>query len=301
MWSRGQHKRATVTAVSSTEVRDDRILPFTRVVAAAVIVVLVFAFIVLFLLPGQTDRRFAWTIHPSMTAMLMGAGYGSAIYFFVHVLTERRWHRVGLGFLPITVFTWMMLGTTFLHWNRFRHGSLPFELWFWIYLITPVLVPAVWLVNRRHDPGTMEARDARFEEPTTRALVATGLVLVAIAAWMYLDPEGAVAVWPWGLTTLTARTIAAFVALPGVGWLAIAADGRWSAARVMIGTTALGLVLLLVAVARSWHDFHHANVLTYVYFFGLVGTLAAIVWLWVSMLHRIEHEDAARSDPGTTA
>ena len=102
MWPRGQHKRATVTAVSSTEVRDDRILPFTHVVAAAVIVVLVFAFIVLFLLPGQTDRRFAWTIHPSMTAMLMGAGYGSAIYFFVHVLTERRWHRVGPGFLPMS-------------------------------------------------------------------------------------------------------------------------------------------------------------------------------------------------------
>jgi hypothetical protein len=301
MWSRSQHKRASVTAVSSTEVRDDRILPFTRGVAAAVIVVLVFAFIVLFLLPEQTDRRFAWTIHPSMTAMLMGAGYGSAIYFFVRVLTERRWHRVGLGFLPITVFTWMMLGTTFLHWNRFRHGSLPFGLWFWIYLITPVLVPAVWLVNRRHDPGTLEARDARLEEPITRPLVATGLVLVAIAAWMYLDPEGAVAVWPWGLTTLTARAIAAFVALPGVGWLAIAADGRWSAARVMIGTTAFGLVLLLVAVARSWHDFHHANVLTYVYFFGLVGTLGAIGWLWVSMLHRIENEDAARSDPGTTA
>ena len=61
------------------------------------------------------------------------------------------------------------------------------------------------------------------------------------------------------------------------------------------------LVLLLVAVARSWHDFHHANVLTYVYFFGLVGTLAAIAWLRVSMLRRIEHEDnAARSDPGTT-
>ena len=301
MWSRTQDKRATVTPVRSTEVQDDRIIPFSRVVAAAVIVVLVFAFIVLFLLPEQTDRRFAWTIHPSMTAMLMGAGYGSAIYFFVRVLTERQWHRVALGFLPITVFTWMMLGTTFLHWNRFRHGSVPFGLWFWIYLITPVLVPAVWLVNRRHDPGTLEARDARFEEAVSRALVATGLVLVAIAAWMYLDPEGAVAVWPWGLTTLTARAIAAFVALPGVGWLAIAADGRWSAARVMFGTTAFGLVLLLVAVARAWHDFHHANVLTYVYFFGLVGTLAAIAWLWVSMLHRIENEDAARSDPGRTA
>ena len=290
-----------MTPVSSTEVRDDRILPFTRVVAAAVIVVLVFAFIVLFVLPGQTDRRFAWTIHPSMTAMLMGAGYGSALYFFVRVLTERRWHRVGLGFLPITVFTWMMLGTTFLHWNRFRHGSFPFDLWLWVYLATPVVVPFVWLMNRSHDPGSLEVRDAMFAPMIRRAMVATGAVLGAIAVWMYLDPEGTVAVWPWGLTTLTARAIAAFVALPAVAWLAIAADGRASAATAVLDTVAIGLVLLLVAVARSWHDFHHANVLTYVYFLGLVATLAAIATLRVSMFRRIEDGDAARSDPKSVA
>ncbi len=42
--------------------RDDRILPFTRIVAAIVMVILVFAWIVLFLLPAETDNRFAWTI-----------------------------------------------------------------------------------------------------------------------------------------------------------------------------------------------------------------------------------------------
>ena len=57
-------------------VRDDWILPFTRAVAAVVIVILIFACVVLYLYPDQTDRRFAWTIHPSMTAMVMGAGYG---------------------------------------------------------------------------------------------------------------------------------------------------------------------------------------------------------------------------------
>ena len=48
--------------------RDDRILPFTRVVAAVVTVILVFAWIVLYLLPRETDHRFAWTIQPTMTA-----------------------------------------------------------------------------------------------------------------------------------------------------------------------------------------------------------------------------------------
>jgi hypothetical protein len=264
-------------------VRDDRILPLTRVVAAVVIVILLFAWVVLFLSPGTTDRHFAWTIHPTMTAMLMGAGYGSALYFFAWVLAGRRWHRVALGFLPVTVFTWMMLGATFLHWDRFRHGSVPFLLWFWIYLLTPVLVPAVWLIDRRHDPGTPEEHDAAFPTWTRRAMAAAGVVLIAIAAWMYLFPASAIDVWPWLLTPLTARAVAAFVALPGVAWLAIASDPRWSAARVMLGTVAIGLALLLVAVARAWDEFDHANALSYLYVAGLVGTLAAIgalsVWM----------------------
>jgi hypothetical protein len=69
----------------------------------------------------------------------------------------------------------------------------------------------------------------------------------------------------------------------------------------MIETTAFGLVLLLVAVARSWHDFHHANVLTYVYFLGLVGTLAAIATLRTWMLRRIEAGGGVRSEPERTA
>jgi hypothetical protein len=262
--------------------QDDRILPLTRVVAAVVIVILLFAWGVLFLLPSQTDHRFAWTIQPSMTALLMGAGYGSALYFFARVLTEDRWRRVALGFLPTTVFTWMMLGATLLHWDRFHHGSLAFALWFWIYLVTPVLVPAVWFMNRRHDPGTTDGEET-FPRMVRIAIVVAGAGMLSIAAWMYLAPTSAIDVWPWLLTPLTARAVASFVALPGVAWLAIAADGRLSAAPVMLGTLALGLVLLLIAVARSWSQFDHSNVLSYIYVAGLAATLAAIggLSLWI--------------------
>ena len=263
--------------------RDDRILPFTRVVAAVVIAILVLAWVVLFVFPSDTDHRFAWTIQPTMTAMLMGAGYGSALYFFVRVLTGRGWHRVALGFLPTTVFTWMMLGATFLHWEKFRHGSAPFLLWLWVYLITPVVVPGVWLANRRRDPGTPEEGDATFPRWVRGAMVAAGVMMCAIAAWMYLLPSSAISVWPWVLTPLTARAVASFVALPGVAWLAMASDERWSAARVVLGTVAIGLVLLLVAVGRAWHEFDHSNPLSYLYVAGLAGTLGVIgvlsVWM----------------------
>jgi hypothetical protein len=250
-------------------------------VAAAVIVILLLAWVVLFLFPTETDHRFAWTIQPSMTAMLMGAGYGSALYFFARVLTEDRWHRIALGFLPTTVFTWMMLGATLLHWDKFHHGTLPFMVWFWVYVITPVLVPAVWLLNRPRDPGPRKGSDEMFPGKLRLAMIVAGAGMVSIAAWMYLAPESAIAVWPWVLTPLTARAVASFVALPGVAWLAIAADGRRSAAPATLGTLALGLVLLLIAVARSWDEFDHGNALAYVYVAGLVGTLAAIAALAV--------------------
>ena len=245
--------------------------------------ILVLAWVVLFLLPTQTDHRFAWTIQPTMTAMLMGAGYGSALYFFVRVLTGRRWHEVGLGFLPVTVFTWMMLGATFLHWDRFRHGSVPFLMWFWIYLITPVLVPAVWIVNRRRDPHVPEEDVATFPTWIRVTMAAAGALLLVVAAWMYLAPASAVDVWPWMLTPLTARAVAAFVALPGVAWLAIASDVRWSSARVVLATVAIGLALLLIAVGRAWDEFDHSDPMSYVYVGGLLGTLGAIgaLTLWM--------------------
>jgi hypothetical protein len=281
--------------------RDDRILPFARVAAVAVIAILVLAWIVLFLFPGDTAHRFAWTIDSRMTVMLMGAGYGSAIYFFVRVLTERRWHRVTLGFIPTTVFTWMMLGVTLLHWDRFRHGSAPFLLWFWVYLITPILVPAVWLLNRSHDPGTLEDRDAFLPVWVRVAMAVAGIAMAGIAAWLYAAPGSAASAWPWPLTPLTARAVASFVALPAVAWVAIAVDGRWSASRVMLATIAIGLGFLLVAVVRAWNEFDPANPLRLVYVGGLVVTLAAIGVLSLWMRERLrtfaEPVPAATADP----
>jgi hypothetical protein len=234
--------------------------------------------------------------------MLMGAGYGSAIYFFVRVLTQRRWHRVTLGFLPTTVFTWMMLGATLLHWDRFRHGSAPFLLWFWVYLLTPIVVPGVWLLNRVHDPRTLEERDAVFPVWTRAVMAAAGIGMAAIAAWMYVAPGAAATVWPWPLTPLTARAVAAFAALPAVAWVAMAVDGRWSAARVMLVTIALGLVLLLIAVARAWSEFDSTDPLRVVYVGGLVGTLAAIGVLGLWMRRRtLASAEPALIRPPTTS
>lgn len=273
--------------------RDDRILRFTRVLAAVVTAILVTAWVVLFLWPEQTDRRFAWTVEPTMTPMLMGAGYGSAILFWARVTAGRRWHAVGLGFLPTSVFTWMLLVATLLHWDKFHHGTGVFRLWLWVYIVTPVAVPAVWAWNRRHDPSVPDAGDRPFPAPVMTALWVSGVAMLAIAAWLFLFPMSAIDVWPWSLTPLTARTVAAFVALPGVSWLVIASDGRWSATKAVVETLALGLVLLLVAVARAWDEFDTGRPLTWAYVGGLVGTLGALA-VWYGWMERRSSSVAGR-------
>jgi hypothetical protein len=96
--------------------------------------------------------------------------------------------------------------------------------------------------------------------------------------------------WPWPLTPLTARAVAGFIALPGVAWLAIAADGRWSAGRVAVQTVALGVILLIGAVTRAWSEFDHANPLSYLYIVGLAGTLVGLI-----ALYAIEERAVARA------
>jgi hypothetical protein len=270
-----------------TAVGDDRILPFVRVVAAVIVVILATATWVLFFHPDSTDRHFAWTISSEMTARLMGVGYGSALYFYLRVLTERRWHRVTLGFLPTTLFTWLMLGATLLHLDSFHHGTEPFQLWLWIYVVTVVLVPAVWLLNRPHDPGTLEARDARIPGWARTMLAAAGAGLLVVVAFLYLWPSGAIRVWPWPLTPLTSRTVAAFTSIPAAGWLVIARDGRWSAARILFETLLIGLMLLLLAVGLSWQEFDHARPLTWIYVVWMAATIVCVGALYGWMESRV--------------
>jgi uncharacterized integral membrane protein len=126
-------------------IKDDRIHTFTRIVSASIIVVLLLAILVLYVETSHTDLHFAWTIQPPSSAILIGAGYSAGAFFFARLLGQKKWHRVQAGFLPITAFTIFMLAATVLHWGRFHHGTFAFYLWTAIYIVTPFLVPIIWL------------------------------------------------------------------------------------------------------------------------------------------------------------
>src|SRR6266508_4456058 len=97
--------------------KNDRVFAFTQIVAASVILVLLLAFLALYIFPDQTDTDFAWTILPRTSALLIGAGYTAGAYFFARLIIDKKWHRVHAGFLPITAFTICMFIATLLHWD----------------------------------------------------------------------------------------------------------------------------------------------------------------------------------------
>jgi hypothetical protein len=264
-------------------IRDDRVLAATRVLGMVIVPFLVVAFSLLYLFPGDTEHWFAWTIKPRMTPLIMGAGYIAGGYFFLRVVIASRWHRVHLGFLPVTAFTIFMAIATFGHLDRFDKDHVAFWIWVVLYVVTPVLVPLTWLRNRGTDPGTLEAED-RYLPPRVRAAVgAIGALQSTVAAVLLLSPSTMIDLWPWTLTPLTAQVLGGWFALPGVVAIMMALDGRWSAIRITLESQVLGIALILLGVIRAWGDFDASNAVTYAFVGGISLLLAGLLALMVFM------------------
>jgi hypothetical protein len=275
----------SVTAGGPTNgpVRDDRVLPLTRWVARLIVPFLAAASLVLYGLPGRTTELFAWTIRPDMTPILMGAGYGAGVYFFYRVSTAREWHRVAPVLPGIAAFTWFMAVATGLHWANFNHDHPTFYLWVILYAVTPVLVPAIWVLNRRTDPGGVPADDVRLPRVARMLGGGLGLLVTLVAVALFLVPEVMIGAWPWAVSPLTARILAGWFALFGVVNVSVVLDPRWSAARLAAQSQLLGFGLVLLGVVRAWGDFDPTNSLTWWITGGMALYLGAVVVLYRRM------------------
>jgi hypothetical protein len=273
-----------VTAVESQQrsqdlvTGDDRIRPETRWVSIFIPPFLLLAFIILYFFPHNGVALngaplFAWPINPTITPLIMGAGYISGAYFFIRLIGGGKWHWYTHGFPAITAFTWFMGLTTLIHWDRFLHNHVSFYAWLFLYVVTPFVVPILWLRNYRADPKTADLVDAVVPQTIRTIVAAVSLIMVALALFMFVFPELMVDVWPWKLTPLTARVVGGWFALPGVMGLFISRDPRWSSWRVLLESQAIAFVLILIAVVRAWGDFDPGNLMTWVF----VGSLALLL------------------------
>ncbi len=268
-------------AQNASDPANDRVLIASRVLAAIIVPILVAAFIMLYLLPNDTGSLFAWPIKPPMSAMMLGATYLGGAYFFTRVVFARQWHTVRLGFLPVSTFAGILGIATLLHWDKFTHGHISFELWAFLYFTLPFVIPVIWYLNQRANPGDAQAEERLFSNGLRLALGATGVVLAAAAAFMLVFPELMIPAWPWSLTPLTARVLAAMFALPGLVGLGVAFDGRWSSASIIFQAQGLSILLILVAMARAFDEIQWGQVGSWTFVGGL---LLVVVLIGLAML-----------------
>jgi hypothetical protein len=279
--------------------RDDRVFTATRVLGAVIVPFLVVAFVLLYGFPDDTRHWFAWDVQPRITPLIMGAGYIAGAYFFVRVALESRWHRIQVGFLPVTAFTLFMAIGTFNHLDRFATAHVAFWIWVGLYVTTPILVPLAWWRNRRTDPGTPEPGERPLPGGVRPLLLAAGALQTAVALVLLLSPSTMIAHWPWPLTPLTAQTLGGWFALPGVTALMMGLDGRWSAIRITLESQLIGLALILLATARAWEVIDTANALAYVFVAGIAALFLALLALECVMLAPVRAPRGIRPDPQT--
>jgi hypothetical protein len=281
--------------------RDDRVFTSTRILGLVIVPFLLVAFVALYGFPDDTRHWFAWDVQPTITPLVMGAGYIAGAYFFTRVALETRWHRVHVGFLPVTAFTVFMAIGTFAHLDRFATGHVAFWIWVGLYVTTPVLVPVAWWRNRATDPREPEPGEPPLPPHVRTALLAAGAVQSAVALVLLLFPNTMIEHWPWMLTPLTAQTLGGWFALPGVTALMMGLDGRWSAIRITLESQLIGLALILLGTARAWEDIDTGNPLAAVFVVGLSTLFAALLALRVRMQVASGHGRGQRHGGGVRA
>lgn len=264
--------------------RDDRVLPLTRWVALAIIPFLVVAFAVLYPFPGDTGRLFAWPVKPAITPMILGSVYLGGAYFFARAATASHWHTVKGGFIPVGTFATLMGVATIVHWDKFSHSRPAFWLWAGLYFTTPLLIFGIWWANRRHDDPAADA-DLLLPARVSRVIAVLGALSVATAAFLFVFPGSAAAIWPWTLTPLTARVMGAIFAL-GVAGLGAPADRRWASARILLQVAGVMLALIVIAGARASDELAPSNAMTWLIGAGFIAVLAAIATLYARMRTR---------------
>jgi hypothetical protein len=169
-----------------------------------------------------------------------------------------------------------------MHWDKFTPGHIAFILWAILYFSTPFLVLTAYMVNRREDPGS-SANDPRFPLFWRVFFFLQALGTLSLGLILFLAPAVMIPIWPWTLTALTARVLAAMFAIPGVLGLEITFNLHWSAARRLLEAQALSFFMILIAILRSRTDFSSGNLIYNAFIIAVVLILAALFFLFFQM------------------
>ncbi len=208
--------------MDSTSTRTHRpVLPSMRILLVAFSLLTFLAVVALAVRPDTTDRYFAWTIKPPITAGFLGAAYAAGCVLVVLSLRARTWAHARASIVTILVFTVLTLLATVLHLDRFHFGEpgvLPrAAAWFWlaVYVVVPLVMVALLRLQQRA-PGSDPPQLHPMPRWLAAALAVEGGVLFVVGALLFAVPATAEVLWPWTLSSLTAQAVGAWLVAFGV-------------------------------------------------------------------------------------
>ncbi len=267
-----------------------RPLPGVRALLVAFCILTAAAVVSLVVLADRTEETFAWTIAPPVTAAFLGSGYGAGFVLSVLSLRSDDWGRVRIPFLTVLVFTWLTAVATFVHLDRMHvitPGVGPVAVpaaWLWlvVYVVVPISM-AVLVLRQPSGRPPRAARRAAAPLPRwlTVALVVQGAVLLVVGLALFVAPATSETLWPWTLTPLTGRVIAAWlVAFAVAAWLCVRSGDLGELTIATVAYTVFGL-LLLVNLLRFRGEVDWSSVAGAAHVVGVVVILATGAAGWV--------------------
>ncbi|HEY6744783.1 MAG TPA: hypothetical protein VI357_03605 [Mycobacteriales bacterium] len=286
---------ATVTGELRTISRGTRALLGVFVVLTAV------ATNQLYVLSEHTDAYFSWTIRPALTAAFLGGGYGAGCVLVVLGLRAQAWVQARVAVVTVAVFSVLTLVATLLHLDKFHFGAAGavarFAAWFWLAVYVVVPVALVWcIVRQQRAPGVDPEKRHPVPAVLAGGFALQGLLMTVVGVVLFVAPHRARSLWPWTLTPLTARVVAAWLIAFGVaaGLTLVERDLD----RLFAGAVAYTVfgVLELVALARFEDDSGWQSAAGIIYLVILVTVVPVGAFGWVAAV-RARRRQAADATP----
>jgi hypothetical protein len=242
----------------------------------------------LFVLTEHTDRYFAWTVNPPLTAAALGGAYLASSVMELLASRQRTWAQARIAVPAVLMFTTLTLVTTFLHLDRFHLGhrfavATQVVTWVWIavYALVPVLM-SILLVFQRRASGVEVPRRNSLPRWLRVILGLHAVVMFSLGLGLFLGPGATLALWPWMLTPLTARAIGAWLLGLGLAAAHATAENDWGRVAVATHSYVLLGVLEFVALIRYPNTVDWGRPATWVYVLFLVSVLLVGVYGWIT-------------------
>ena len=225
-----------------------KVLSALRVWFAVEVVFASFGLVAVALNPANSAENLAWSVQPPVTAAIIGGFYLAIAPILILGIFAKQWETLRVVVIPALVFTAMLLIATWLHWANFLHGTPAFWLWYISYLTPPFAFAILYVLQwRKQQPvPKYEPMGTAFRT----LLIALGVLITAEGVYTFWNPTHFIEPQAFGITPLTARTLAGWITCVGLVLLFAAAEGAYERVRIASPFLILPLPFIWMQMAR---------------------------------------------------